>query len=110
MASRLSSPAFVGREPELARLADLVEDARGGRPGFAVVAGEAGIGKSRLVRETEGLARRSGIRVLSGGCLPLAGDPIPYAPFIEALRPLPELLEPSAFETLIGDWRAELAS
>jgi DNA-binding NarL/FixJ family response regulator len=42
---------FVGRREQLATLRDLYAACCGGRPAFALVEGEAGIGKSRLVRE-----------------------------------------------------------
>ena len=42
---------IVGRDPELSRIRDLVESARGGRGGALVIAGEAGIGKSALIQE-----------------------------------------------------------
>ncbi|MDQ2915137.1 MAG: AAA family ATPase [Chloroflexota bacterium] len=43
--------AFVGRSAELARLRDAFGRAKGGRATLALVTGEAGIGKSRLVEE-----------------------------------------------------------
>lgn len=42
---------IVGRDPELSRIRDLVESARGGQGGALVIAGEAGIGKSALIQE-----------------------------------------------------------
>ncbi len=47
----LARTPFVGREAELARLEALLEAARGGRGGFALVVGEPGIGKTRLLEE-----------------------------------------------------------
>src|SRR3712207_197615 len=41
----------VGREPELARLNQLIRQARGGQGQVIALVGEAGIGKSRLVAE-----------------------------------------------------------
>jgi DNA-binding SARP family transcriptional activator len=75
-----SDTAFVGREAELARLRELW--AAGDRV-TAVLAGEAGIGKTRLAAE---LAR--GVRgpVLYGRCDEGLG--VPYQPFVQALRPV----------------------
>lgn len=70
---------FVGRQAELAALAA----ARAAAPSAAVVAGEAGIGKSRLVRE---FAAGLDARVVVGGADP---GGLPYAPFVAALRRLP---------------------
>lgn len=79
-----SEVAFVGRDTELDRLQSLWKEASGGRRVVALVGGEPGIGKTRLVRE---LARR----VISGPSLVLAGrsDPelvVPLEPFAEAFR------------------------
>jgi predicted ATPase len=53
-----------------------------------LVAGEAGIGKSRLVAESTAGAAAGGARVLSGGCLELGADGLPFAPFTAVLRDL----------------------
>lgn len=74
---------FVGREGEIASLADAYFDARAGAARMVVVAGEAGIGKSRLVRE---LAARVQAPLLVGSCVPVAGGNIPFAPVGELLR------------------------
>ena len=49
MASRVSSPVFVGRADELGELVAAMAGARAGTPGLVLVGGEAGVGKSRLV-------------------------------------------------------------
>ena len=53
-----------------------------------MVGGEAGVGKSRLVREFAERSRGAGARVLMGGCLELGADGLPFAPFISVLRGL----------------------
>ena len=50
MARRLSSPIFVGRSEELQTLLSTADLAADGHPGLVLVGGEAGVGKSRLVR------------------------------------------------------------
>lgn len=77
---------LVGRRPQLRALRDLLDDAEEGRPGAALVVGEAGAGKTRLLDEFHAIAVQRGARVLIGGCLPVGGDLLPYAPFAEALR------------------------
>jgi DNA-binding CsgD family transcriptional regulator/tetratricopeptide (TPR) repeat protein len=52
------------------------------------MAGEAGIGKSRLALELARRARAAGFAVLSGHAIDLVGTELPYQPFAEALRPL----------------------
>src|SRR5215218_2699511 len=85
---RVSSPTFVGRTDELAALEGALGRAAAGVPAFTFVAGESGVGKSRLVGELEARARRAGARVFVGHCLELSGAAIPYAPLVDALRPI----------------------
>jgi class 3 adenylate cyclase len=74
---------FVGRQDELAWLDRTLDRARRGRPGIALVVGEMGIGKTRLLREVSRRARRLGFRTLSGaGYADLQG---PFFPFVDAL-------------------------
>ena len=53
-----------------------------------LVAGEAGIGKTRLASELARRARGAGFEVLLGRSIDLVGTELPYQPFAEALRPL----------------------
>ena len=59
-----SQPGFVGRAEELARLRGLLEAARGGAGRLVALVGEAGVGKSRLVREFARECRAEGCLVL----------------------------------------------
>ncbi|GAA1617261.1 LuxR family transcriptional regulator [Nonomuraea maheshkhaliensis] len=87
VAERVVSPVFVGRGEESAALAAALEAAVGQGPAVALVAGEAGIGKSRLLAE---FARSlgPGVRVAEGACAELGSDALPYAPFVTVLRRL----------------------
>jgi DNA-binding SARP family transcriptional activator len=76
---------FVGRERELAALDGALSDALGGRGRIVLVAGEPGIGKSRLVEELATRARAHAARVLVGRCWEAGGAP-PYWPWVQALR------------------------
>ncbi|HEX6056058.1 MAG TPA: AAA family ATPase [Intrasporangium sp.] len=60
---------LVGREAEGRELAAAIEGAAAGSPGAAIVGGEAGVGKTRLVTEVTGAAERQGVAVLWGRCL-----------------------------------------
>jgi ABC-type transport system substrate-binding protein/serine/threonine protein kinase len=64
--ARPSASAFVGREKEFAELQRRLNGAAGGDCEFAVVAGEPGIGKTRLLEELKRLATMRKIRVLFG--------------------------------------------
>jgi nucleoside-triphosphatase THEP1 len=76
---------MVGRDEELSRLLTLLDDAEAGRSVVALVSGDAGVGKSRLVSEVTRLAAGRGFTVLSGQCAEL-GDSVPYLPLADALR------------------------
>jgi tetratricopeptide (TPR) repeat protein len=86
MTATLTSPTFVGRTEELARLAAAGERAAAGTPTAVLIGGEAGVGKTRLVGEVVAAARDNGATVLIGGCVELGGEGVPFAPLIEALR------------------------
>jgi DNA-binding SARP family transcriptional activator/DNA-binding GntR family transcriptional regulator len=85
-----ASPGFFGRADELARLETALEAASGGDGSTVLIAGRAGIGKSRLVAELSERARSRGVTVLSGRCIQLVGVGLPYLPFADALRPVGE--------------------
>src|ERR671938_194734 len=76
---------LVGRDRELATLAGLLEAARRGHSGIALLAGEPGIGKSRLLLELARRARADDWHVLLGRAYESEGMP-PYLPFSEALH------------------------
>ena len=52
------------------------------------MAGEAGIGKTRLASELARRAREAGVEVLVGRSIDLVGTELPYQPLVEALRPV----------------------
>ena len=81
--------ALVGRAHELAELDAALGRVREGRPSAVLVGGEAGVGKSRLAGEFGTRARAAGaVRVLSGYCLDLSAEGLPFAPFTGMLREL----------------------
>jgi DNA-binding CsgD family transcriptional regulator/tetratricopeptide (TPR) repeat protein len=88
MSTRRSSPVLVGRIEQLSVLDAALRRARAGIPSAVLVGGEAGIGKSRLVGEFTARAAQAGARVLTGGCLDLGTDGLPFAPFAAILRAL----------------------
>ena len=106
---RAASPAFVGRRDELAALRAALDAAGSGRTTAVLVGGEAGAGKSRLLAEFVGPAAAAGARVLTGGCLALGAESLPYAPFTPALGRLVAELGPAGVDDLLGPGRADLA-
>ena len=105
-----SSPIIVGRDEELARIERALDVAAGGRPVLLLVRGEAGIGKSRLVREAIARARGRGSAVLHGACLDLGGEGLPYLPVVEALRGLARETPPDRLRALLGPALPDLAT
>ncbi len=85
---RVSSPVLVGRSVQLSALDAALAGAGRGHPSAIMIGGEAGVGKSRLVREFAERARGTGARVLIGGCLELGADSLPFTPFTAVLREL----------------------
>jgi hypothetical protein len=87
-AARGDPGGLVGRAAELGRLERALDAAAAGRGTTALLAGPAGIGKTRLAGELAERARRLGAPVLTGRCIDLVGASVPYLPLVEALRPL----------------------
>ena len=93
---------FVGREADVARLSGLLGlDREPGEHGIAVLSGDAGIGKTRLLAEVAFRARAAGRTVLVGHCLGEAGQALPYLPFTEMLGRL-ESTNPEAVDRVIS--------
>ena len=86
---------FVGREREWALLNGLLQRAMDGQGCVALLAGEPGIGKTRLLEELAGLAAARGAQVLAGRCHELEQNAA-YAPILEALRGLLPTLSASS--------------
>jgi DNA-binding CsgD family transcriptional regulator len=78
---------YVGRQAELALVADRIAEARAGRGGLVLVGGPAGIGKTRLVEEA---TREARLRVVEGRCVDDEGAP-PLWPWRTVGRTLPAL-------------------
>ncbi len=83
---RFGARRFVGRGVELARLESLLAGAAAGEPGFALVGGDAGVGKTSLIEELVGRATARGFQTLTGSCVQVGDFGLPYLPIIEALR------------------------
>src|SRR4051795_9947248 len=81
---------FVGRERERARIDRLLQEARAGRSGALLLHGEAGIGKTALMRWAIGQA--TGLRVLRARGIETESD-IPFAGLAELVTPLLDRLD-----------------
>jgi hypothetical protein len=88
MAGEVPGSAFIGRAAELSRLDAVLERAEQGSPQVVLLAGDAGVGKTRLLLALADRARRRGMRVLTGACVELGDIGLPYLPLVDALREL----------------------
>jgi predicted ATPase len=98
MAGWFTTTAFIGRDGELHRLAALLDHAEHGRPQLVLLAGEAGVGKTRLLAQFADRAEQRGVRVLAGGCVELGDIGLAYLPVVDALRGLAD--DPAEAELL----------
>ncbi|MEP7053768.1 MAG: AAA family ATPase [Actinomycetota bacterium] len=80
---RLAHSPLVGRADEVTRLAAMVGISGVGRETGILVAGDAGVGKTRMLAELRDQAERAGWRVLLGHCLDFGDSALPYLPFTE---------------------------
>jgi hypothetical protein len=78
-------PVLIGRERQFDLLLRLVDQVRTGQGHTALIAGEAGIGKSRLVAELKPAVTSQGLTMLQGRCFEL-DRVLPYAPLVDLLR------------------------
>ena len=101
MSGRAASPFLVGRDEQMAALDAAFDSVRQGGPTAVLLGGEAGVGKSRLVSEFGQAATAAGARVLTGGCLELGTDGLPFAPFTAVLRDLVHELGADAVASML---------
>src|SRR5262249_30692290 len=87
VAPELAATGFVGRGAELTAAVEALEEVAGGTGSLVTVAGEPGVGKSRLTDEVRKEAQRRGLDWLETRCLSY-GTPFPYWPYTELLRRL----------------------
>ncbi len=83
----------------MAALGTAFEAVRQGGPAALLIGGEAGVGKTRLISEFACEARAAGARVLTGGCLELGADGLPFGPFTAMLR---DLVRETGADQIIG--------
>jgi class 3 adenylate cyclase/tetratricopeptide (TPR) repeat protein len=99
---------FVGREPELERLARALAETAVGRGGLVMVLGDPGMGKTRTTEELAERARREGMDVAWGHCYEGDWAP-PYGPFVEVLEALAASTEQGELRADLGDGGGVLA-
>jgi len=98
---------FVGRDTELERLQRLWKEAVAGERRLALVAGEPGLGKTRLASEMAAQAHQHSALVLAGRCDEDLG--VPFQPFVAALRHFVDHAPPEHLAVRLGRYGGELA-
>lgn len=83
-----SGVPLVARAAEIEQLRAALTRALSGSAGAVLVAGDAGVGKTRLLGEFAGVARADGAAVLTGRCLGVGEAGLPYLPFMEVVEQL----------------------
>lgn len=76
---------LIGREDELVRLTRILDRTRAGEVRAVLVAGDAGVGKTRVLTEAAEHAAEAGMTVVTGHCVDLGDVGLPYLPFTEIL-------------------------
>ncbi|WP_233580566.1 helix-turn-helix transcriptional regulator [Streptomyces triticirhizae] len=102
------SPVFVGRQSESETLASLLRAADAGTPQAAVIGGEAGVGKTRLLEEFLAGAAGAGALTAVGAGVELGADGLPFAPVAALLRSLHRQVG-DELVAAAGERRGELA-
>ena len=102
------APEFVGRGPILDQLDAALEDALAGRGRIVLLAGEAGIGKTRTAEEFAAGAHARGVPVHSAWCREEKGAP-PYWPWVQILRGLVDGLDADALRSKLGSGAARIS-
>jgi len=106
--ARPARSTFVGRERELAELSAALASAVAGSGRLVLLAGEPGIGKSRLAEELAAQARAGGARILVGRCWEAGGAPA-FWPWVQAIRAYVREGEPEALRRELGGGARHIA-
>jgi len=110
LVNRARGEVFVGRREELAQLASTgAEVAGSGRGRLVVIAGDAGVGKSALVREYLDRVSGDGWTAAAGGCVDVTAGALTYAALIGILRQLDRQLGREVMAELAGAGIGDLA-
>src|SRR5262245_15074038 len=99
---------FVGRSSEMSALRLRIDATLSGGGGLVLIAGEPGIGKTRLAEEATGYARERGARVLWGSSWEGEGAPA-FWPWVQVLRSLATGSSPASWRVALGNSATDIA-
>ena len=104
---RSGDGGFVGRRREMGELTSALDDAWSDQGGIVMLAGEPGIGKTRIAQELVAYAERQGAQALWGRCYEGEGTP-PYWSWVQLLRSYVEQAKPERLRAEMGLGAAEI--
>jgi predicted ATPase len=99
---------IIGRDQEMSVLRAAIDAALGGQASLVLLAGEPGIGKTRLAEEAGAYARLHGAQVLVGRCYE-GESASPYSPFVEVIREYVSTRLDDALRAEMGDGASDVA-
>jgi class 3 adenylate cyclase len=99
---------YIGRSEERSLLRQALTRAVAGNGGVALIVGEAGLGKTRIVDEITAEAKAAGMFVVRGHCYDMEGA-MPYVPFVEAIEYGLTVTAQDMFRSAMGDAGPEIA-
>src|SRR3954454_5577628 len=102
-------PTIVGRDSELGAVRAVLDRARSGVGEVALIVGEAGVGKSRLLRAMIDEARRGGYFIMRGASYE-SDSSIPYAPLLDLVRLFAESASPALVAHVLAPAASELVT
>jgi len=102
-------PTLIGRDPEIGAARAVIDRAWEARGQVALVVGDAGVGKSRLLRNMMDEARAEGFLLLRGQSFESDAS-IPYAPLLDLVRLFTESVSPALAAHVLAPAAAELTA
>jgi DNA-binding CsgD family transcriptional regulator/tetratricopeptide (TPR) repeat protein len=106
--ARSAQAVFVGRQLEMGELMHVLQDVLAGQGRLVMLAGEPGIGKTRLSQEVASHATVLGFQVLWGWCYEAEGAP-PYWPWVQPIRSYFQQRDPEQLRAEMGPGAADIA-
>lgn len=103
----MNTTPLVGREEELTLLSAALDNARRGKGSMHWIAGDGGVGKTRLTSAVQEVAQGKGITTVTGRAFPVETG-IPYALFADAFVPMLREMPATTLQTLSRGGAAEL--
>jgi predicted ATP-dependent serine protease len=97
----VTTAGFVGREREMRGLVAALDTALSGQGQIAMLAGDPGIGKTRIAQELSAIADQRGAQVFWGHCYEGEGAP-PYWPWLQIIRSQVDQSDADSLKTSMG--------